>query len=358
MDFIRIMEECKFKHPVYGEGLLEKGKTYFSYSQFARETAKAGLGTILEEEKPSVLSFTPNHLDAPEDFKKILLVFAGGLGDAITCGIVLPEVVRNYGIGIDICCDRSKWDNVFRPMGMSGLHVPYPPDLDTLKDYDGVLSDITCFYPSRDGLRFSPVMELIKGFRLKAPEIRPFYEVPEDVTELWRLPSANTIRIGVNLDSNGLVKSYPPDLYGSLLRCLEDTGFEIFLLGLNRTGCGYDSQRIRDLRSKTAIPESAAVIRQMDLVIGVDSFTVHLAHLLGTRSLVLLSSTCEESFSWHENIQCLSSKLECAPCYSLFDKCPANHQGCMAFYHDSVDPYAIVKCAARMLAEKFSAPFQ
>ncbi|RJR34738.1 MAG: hypothetical protein C4576_25915 [Desulfobacteraceae bacterium] len=358
MDFITITEDRRFKHPVYGEGFLERGKTYYTYTQFARETAKAGLGTILEEVKPEVPSFAPAHLAAPERFRKILLIFAGGLGDAITCGIVLPEVSREYGIVIDICCDRSKWDNVFTPMGMSGLHVPYPPDLGTLKGYDGVLSDITCFYPSRDGVRFSPVMELIKGFGLNAREIRPSYEIPREVMGAWRLPHANTIRIGVNLDSNGLVKSYPPDLYGPLLRGLSDAGFDIFLLGMNRTGCWYDSREIRDLRSRTAIPESAAVIKQMDLVIGVDSFMVHLANVLGTKSLVLLSSTCEESFVWHENIQCLSSKIGCAPCYSLFDSCPANHQGCMAFYHDSVDPHAIVKCAARMLAEKFSAPFQ
>ena len=43
MDFVAITETVNFKNPIYGEGALTEGKTYYN-SRFARETVKHGAG--------------------------------------------------------------------------------------------------------------------------------------------------------------------------------------------------------------------------------------------------------------------------------------------------------------------------
>jgi len=352
VEYLIITEDAGFKHPVYGEGVLKKGKTYYTYSQFARETAERGLGRIVKEKKPCVIPFKQSHLGAGERFNKILLIFAGGLGDAVTCGTVLPEIMKVYGLRFDICCDKMKWDAIFKPMGMPGHHVPYPPDLETLERYEAVLSDITSFFHSSGAPKHSPVAELLRGFGIRPGPLNPTYKIPDAIREKSKLTSTDSIRIGINFDSNGLVKSYPETLQPILLQRLEALGFDLFLFGVKGYRQeGYGLERIHDLRGKTSIPELAALLEQMDLLIGVDSFIAHLADLLGIPSLVMLSTTPKEYFKYHKNVTFLSSGLECAPWYSVFDKCPIGNEECQAFYHDGIVHGKILKTAFKILSE-------
>lgn len=329
---------------MYGEGSLARGKTYYTFGQFARESVRRGIAAFVEKGVPDIVPFTPSHLLNEKRPKRILLLFAGGLGDAVTLGMVLPMVMRKYELSFDICCDRLKWEGVFRPMGMGGSRIPFPPDLETLSPYEAVLSDILQFYPSKDGLRHSPVTQLLQGFGLCDEPVTARYEIPHELRERTRLGPPRATRVGVNLDSHGHVKSYPPSLEEGLVRALRDSGMEVFLFGSRNSrdripGC----DGVYDLRGKTTIQELAAFLEQMQLVLGVDSFIVHLSHLLEKPALLLLSTTSPASFSWHRHISCVSSGLDCSPCFALFDLCPKGHPECKAFWHESMSPEAIVK---------------
>ena len=94
MQFITITEDVNFKNPVYGEGVLIKGKTYYTFGEFARESVKLGFADIIEKDRPEVLYFRPSHLVSGQGPLKILLMFSVGLGDAVTLGIILPAVIR------------------------------------------------------------------------------------------------------------------------------------------------------------------------------------------------------------------------------------------------------------------------
>jgi len=354
MDFINITESIDFMNPIFGEGALTKGRTYYTFSQFASETTKQGVGRIMEDHKPILVHFRPSHLNSGEGFKKILLMFTGGLGDAVTLGSVLPLAMRKYDIVFDNCCAKFKWDSIFKPMSMSGNHIPYPPDLETLSHYDAVLTDITEFYYSKDGLRSSPVIQLCQGFWLEPTDVKPTYEIPDEIRKQFNLPPTNAVKIGVNFDSNGLVKSYPERLQETLLRELGRLGFEIYVLGVRGyrgEGCGVEG--IHDLRGKITIPELAALLEQMDVVLGVDSFIVHLSNLLKIPSIVLLSTTTPASFEWHSHITCLSSSLECSPCLKVFDECPLGYQECLAFNHESIRMEIILNCIVDKVATRF-----
>ena len=355
MDFFSVKENVGYRNPIYGKGIIYQDKVYYAYSQFAREIVEKGSGEIIGNESIRINHFEPSHLRFNESCRNILLMFAGGFGDAVTLGTLLPDVANKYDITFDICSDRVKWDTIFKPMGMTGKFVTFPPDLQALSYYDAVLTDITKFYPGNDGLRISPVIQLCRGFKINPEDLRPVYNIPEDIEKKWMLPFTNTIRVAVNFDSNGHVKSYPEELIYELLKGLYQIGFEVYILGIKKKDTKkYPFKGIYDLRSHTTIPEAATILSQMDVVLGVDSLMIHLSNLLEKPSIVLLSTTPSSAFEWHRNISCLSSKIKCSPCFEVFDHCPIGYEQCRAFYHKSINEEVIIKEIIRKVYTSFS----
>jgi ADP-heptose:LPS heptosyltransferase len=103
------------------------------------------------------------------------------------------------------------------------------------------------------------------------------------------------------------------------------------------TGSAESNQNIHDHVNQTNISELAALLDQMDLVLGIDSFVAHLSSLLGKRTLVLLSSTGDDYFHHYTSTSTCSSQLSCAPCFHVSNTCPLGHDRCAAFYHESMD---------------------
>lgn len=350
MQFIEVSQDVHFHNAVLGEGDLVNGKIYYTFGQFARETASRGLARIVDGGGWEIVHFKPCHL-LMKGPRKILIFFSGGLGDAVTASIVLPQAGDRHGLSLDVCCAGNKWGQIFKPMGMKGQYVSYPPDLETLSGYEAVLTDLTEFYPSGDGLRTSPVVELMKGFHLDESLPEPQYEIPDEVRKRWRLEDSGRPRVGVNFDSHGLVKSYPEHLQGRLVEMFLNSGLGVFLLGSrNGNRDHFQATGAQDLRSRTTIVELAALIEQMDLVLGVDSFIVHLSNILSRPTLVLLSTTSPASFSWHRFVTGISSPLECSPCFALFDRCPKGYPGCRAFEDEHIAPGKILGTVLEHLA--------
>jgi hypothetical protein len=342
MQFIKALKDVCFLNPVYGEGTLKHGKTYYTFGQFAREAQQQGLAQILAQAPGRVNAFLPGHLGAAGGPRKILLMFSGGWGDAITVGIILPAVMEQYHLDFDICCAKNKWDAVFQPMAVPGQHIPFPPDLETLNAYEAILSDITGFFYASGDLKISPVIQLQRGFRIQLRPDTAGYRIPRETKYKLQLPLSTHKKIGLNLDSNGLIKSYPLKLHQALLKTLRSLNLDIHLLGNRGSSldlCNGDG--LFDWRAKTTVPELAALLEQMDLIIGVDSFIVHLADLLHKPSLVLLATTAASYFAWHTHIVCLKSDLNCSPCFAVFNQCPHGYPGCQAFEHPSISPEKI-----------------
>jgi hypothetical protein len=78
-----------------------------------------------------------------------------------------------------------------------------------------------------------------------------------------------------------------------------------------------------------------------------------MANILDVPALVLLSTTSPGFFSLHSNITCIASRLECSPCYQVFDACPLDNKECLAFYHESIEPAVIVSAALEQLIKSF-----
>jgi hypothetical protein len=355
MNFFTIKETTHFKNKVFGEGALIEGETYFAYSQFAEEAVNQGLGEIISIKNPPFIILEPASIRERDiRSKKILLYFAGGFGDSVMIGMVLPFIENKSGIQFDICCSREKWFDIFRPMGVKGGWVSYPPSIDVLALYEGVITDITRFF-SNEGIRVSPIGQICNGFDLDPTALpKTTYHLDEEIKNRLKLPDSSIPRVAINLDSNGSVKSYPPALQIELLKRLKAIGLEIFLLGHKHPDHPSFSEELAfDLRDKTTISELAVLIKQMDLVITMDSFICHMANVLEIPALVLLSTTSPDFFSFHPNVSCMTSRLECSPCYHVFDNCPQGRNECLAFHHESIAPSIITSMALEQLIKSF-----
>jgi hypothetical protein len=355
MNFFTVKETTNFKNKIFGEGSLLQGETYFAYSQFAEEAVKQGFGEIVSIQAPPFTLLELDSLGARcHGSKRILLYFAGGFGDAVMMGMVLPLIEKKFGVIFDLCCSKEKWNDIFLPLNIKGAWTPYPPAASILGQYDGVITDITRFF-SEEGIEVSPIQQICRGFGLDPKELpKPAYRLDKESMNRLGLPPTRTLRIGINLDSNGSVKSYPSTLHNEIIKRLKAVGLEIFLLGRKHPDhLSISNDLAFDLRDKTTISDLSALIKQMDLIIGMDSFICHMANVLEVPALVLLSTTSPGFFSFHSNITCISSRLECSPCYSVFDTCPRGHKECNAFYHDSISPAVIVSAASEELIKSF-----
>jgi ADP-heptose:LPS heptosyltransferase len=76
----------------------------------------------------------------------------------------------------------------------------------------------------------------------------------------------------------------------------------------------------------------AALMRHAALVIGNDSFPVHLAGTVGVPTLALMGPTRSTVFSHMPEVECLSSSLDCTGCHFQPPFRAACDQGCMSLY--------------------------
>jgi ADP-heptose:LPS heptosyltransferase len=82
-----------------------------------------------------------------------------------------------------------------------------------------------------------------------------------------------------------------------------------------------------DLRGKTTIRQTAAVLRHSKVFIGLVGFLMHLARAVNTRSVIVYGGREHPSQSGYaENVN-LFTPLECSPCW-LWNRCPYDRE-CM-----------------------------
>ncbi len=352
MKILQATRDFGFSSPIFGEGRLEKGKTYYTFGKFARDISSMNAGDILEYGPTPRLFSTDTLKDLPEN-ARVLLIHSGGYGDTITVGILLALLKREYGIRFDVCGHRDKWESILKPLGFEGAWLPYPTSLEILEPYDYVITELAAFVSDPSLLlKHSPLKILADIFNVKVENHEIQFLVPEGIKKRLRLPWTKRIRIGLNFDSLGAVRSYPPDLHLHLLKELLRLNFETHCFGTNTLDPKIDllDHRIHNHTARTNILELSALLDQMDLVIGVDSFVAHLSGILGKETLVLLSTTGSDIFEPYKRVGTLTSRLDCAPCYHAGNSCPQKRRQCAAFYHESVLPDCIVLHAVEKIA--------
>lgn len=339
MRLVEITEEkVEVEDPRFGGQTLYRGRTYLVHDLAAQGLVKQNWGTVVGDEDD--LHHLPRNVLMPgNDPARVLFVFHGGFGDAISVAILLGLVERKYNLRIDISCSHDVWQYVFRPMGFMGKRLTFPVEMETIDQYDYIQTDVTNFMPDQTRRWEKCVMEeLARAYRIDIAQCRGRYSIPEDVLRRVTIPNGSRVRIGVNFESRGAIRNYPNELARRLISAMTGSGFEVYRFGTQRVTDGhpFPTQGYHDYSGRTTTFELAALTQQMDLVIGIDSFPVHLANILGVRTIALLSATKPGIFRWHKHVVCMASEIDCSPCGRVADECPQGYETCRAFYHESV----------------------
>ncbi len=90
--------------------------------------------------------------------------------------------------------------------------------------------------------------------------------------------------------------------------------------------------------------ETAALMAQCDLAVGVDTGPMHLAAAVGLRTVVLMGPTCPRRWSPYRNCTVLTSAPDCAPC-GLHRRC-RKEKGCMK----EIAPETVLEAVGRALS--------
>jgi len=329
-------EKLTVSDPRRGEKTLLRGMTYLMEDAAARRIVDCSWGRIATA-APAWRRLTPGDCTYHEAPVKTLFLVGGGLGDAVSTAVLFSLLEKKHRFHIDVGCSATLWHDVFVPMGVTGRRIDCPVDGDTLNAYDVIQDDVTAFITdtSRKWER-SIVEELTRSYNVPLNEFDGEYTIPDDVTRTMALPKGPRPRIALCPNSAGTVRSYPDDLMTPLIGALVDHGFAVYLLGPDEPAARHGRGHCHDYRGGTTVPEMAALLSHMDLVVGVDSFPIHLANILGVRSLVFLSTTRSGIYRRHRHVHCRESAIACTPCGAVHNDCPRGYESCRAFYHDSM----------------------
>jgi lipopolysaccharide heptosyltransferase II len=132
------------------------------------------------------------------------------------------------------------------------------------------------------------------------------------------------------------LKSWPPDRFAEVIRWLvKEKGARVALTGsrADRPLMRFIAQAANvpclDLAGKLSLPESAALIRRLNVYLTVDSGPAHMAAALGTPLLTLLGPAIIEQtapISAGSPLRILYHRVPCAPCYGtpLMKSCKDN----------------------------------
>jgi len=346
--------------PAYGKKTLCRGRVYLTYNALAERLVQANWGNIVGDRK--ALSLLPREvLRRNPKTLKVLFLFSGGLGDAISVAILLNRLAQEYNLRIDVGCHFDIWQYILVPLGFQGKWLDSPVELERLNEYDYIQPDVTDFILDQSGKKEKSVREeLAKAYYFALSKFRGRYFIPKEIMKRMKLKNGNAVRIGLNFESKGKMRSYPDELGIRLISAFLRVGFEVHRFGLHKPKDSFNlfNAGYYDHTAHTNVLELAALISQMDLVVGMDSLTVHLANTLGIKSIVLLSTTAPGIFKCHDNVISIPSNIDCSPCGAINDECPGGYDECKAFYHPSVNHEKIVSSVAQEYTESLGGLFR
>lgn len=294
-----------------------------------------------------------------------------GLGD---CVIGLPVLAAVRALLPDHQLDifATKPPELLRPLlhGTSGIHAIYPANHKTSQElcaeYDVVmlLHELVAFYMSDSARTAAP--QLAQHWDAAQPRRKQFHLNLQAANRLNNQLGNHAVLLGLNrltlpfyslgfdaanaawpklfippvaesfLAVHGLLpktyitvhdgwdaefsmppgsratKSWPTAHWENFLRLFKSARPDVRVVQLGAANAGADIQGVDvNLRGKCSLSESLAVLSGAQLHVDAESGLVHMAHALGTRSLVMFGPTNAKFFGYADNINLVSGCTNC-----------------------------------------------
>lgn len=265
-----------------------------------------------------------NAWDASKDWndKSVLLMRSGGLGDAIFMTPILREMRRRWPtISISIACRKERFA-VFDGLGLVNGHCPTPVSVELADTFDAVIAFEDVIEKERerhyvDCLAAQMGLPLPDGDAARRLEYEVgFFEKKIAGVKYARKPGVK--RLGIQMSSGSLNRSYPKDQLGLVAQALIPKGWEVYLFGLK--GDAPQSAKFPGVRNLTleglTFRQSAAALATCDVLLAPDSSLLWVAAALNLPAVALFAViSAKMRTAPYANITALEGRGKCAPCF-------------------------------------------
>lgn len=278
---------------------------------------------------------------------RVLVEFGGGIGDQLLCSAVFHELRRRG--------ETRLW--------MMSNHAPlfaHNPDVDAVLPVDWRVSAALARLGAR---RYRPVytqrnpatdrddppkrqiiaeMCTLSGLT-GSVAVRPYMVLRERERAAGRL-----VPNQIAIQSSGMAARYPmsnkewrPERFQAVVAALRGR-YRFVQLG---AVADPPLDGALDLRGKTTLRETAAILSQSQLFVGLVGFQMHLARAVDCRAVIVYGGREDPAISGYNCNENLYAPVPCAPCW-LWNRCDYDHRCMRAIEADDVVA-AIEQQAAR-----------
>lgn len=288
--------------------------------------------------------------------KTILFVRAGGFGDLLAVTPTLHEI-------------KKRWPKAQIWFATHERHAPAiqnNPDVDFILPWplsvnDWNLADAHIWLDqsiekqerSREIHFVDLAAQECGGIELEDKRMRYTVTEDEEVEALIDYPydlDKYCGRIGVQIHSNALNRTYPITATKEILIDLHKKGWQILLFGDDRYVKDRGEPGVHCIVGKS-FRHACAALSTCDVVLAPDSAMCHVAGALGIPTVALYGPfPCKLRTAYHPSVHAMQGRAPCAPCFfharNMFGQfpegCPTADKGyCQAL--ESIAPKAIIK---------------
>ena len=280
-----------------------------------------------------------------------LIAHGGGLGDDLMCTAVLRELRKRGHRRLWMMTDRP---GLFANNADADVVLAGDPFYLTLARRLGVRV-VLPIYIQRDWVNdydTPPGRHFIAAMCLKAGitgdvVLRPYIHLTENERAAGRIAGSQ-----IAIQSSGLAARFPlrnkewfPERFQEVVNSLADR-YSFVQIG---SPSDPPMQGAIDLRGRTTLRESAAILSQSLVFLGLSGFPMHLARAVDCRSVIVSGGRDDPSQTGYSCNENLTSDIPCAPCWR-WNTCDYGHR-CM----DMIDSDTVVDAIQRQI-ERFGDP--
>ena len=184
-------------------------------------------------------------------------------------------------------------------------------------------------------------LNLLNSFHIAQDnKLLPFEYSPDLTKEFWKkietLPPTTLLpRVAIHMGSGYPSKRWPAENFKALIHEIDRQALaQIVLIGTEAEkkatpDLKLSSERLIDLRGKTALADLPVLLDVCDIFVGSDSGPAHIAAAQGLEIILLVSGTNDIRlwYPWTDRLNLLQYEVPCSPCG--LDICPVEGHPCV-----------------------------
>ena len=257
----------------------------------------------------------------------ILLIRAGGFGDLLFMTPTIRELKKSFSKVAVACFNRYR----HAATGECDHFEEYPTvksiaqSYGTVIGFDGIMENE---WPELDAERIHAIDLFAQACGVKLTDRSLSIKEPDQTwltKQQWAKEGRK--RIGIQVYSSSIVRTYPERMTGELILTLSNMGFEVFLFGAPgeiRTSQNAPATVVNLSQWNLTFEQSIALLSTCDALIAPDSSLCHAAAALKIPTVALYGPFPSSLRVSDKCIRPIDGQMKCAPCFTHGYALPKN----------------------------------